>query len=313
MADILLPAGGLPLTIFAGIPSPFLHSVLEEAKRHYQHQGGYSLRRIEALSGLRGAQYRTHIINQTLKSVTQYVVQKRVNKKDEQQYSPSHISIVFLESNIDHENDLLLRSFFPFAQCVKIACIEIPWAEIALEDLLALFFQAVENMPQWGTFQNMACWALPIQNFQCPGPQNLQAICLQRMYNTPDEPPLTKSVIEHRTCSSGNRNECPKCPNRGREVPSDERGICFIRGTHGKARAPEERGDVKILLDSLYRFGYPLDDSVHFDAQFPKGKQIQEETFDCVINGLVPAKNSGRRAYVNIYPDDFVRVPLKKK
>lgn len=317
MADILLPTGGLPLTIFAGVPGAFLHDVQTDAKRHYQHQGGYSLRRIEILSGLRGAQYRAHIISQTLKTITKYIIQKRIDvpkkKKDnssrEKVYSPNHVSIIFLESDNDGENELLLQNFFPFAHCIKICKGETPWAEMPLGDLLALFYRAVDDMPLWGAFQGMACWALPIRNFLYPGPNSLREICFQRIQDVPAEPPIIKSIINHKKCFGG--RGCPNCPNQSTEVPCDARGLCFVRGTHGKARAPEELPSEKTLLDALYRFGYPLNDSAHFDTQFPKGREIPEEMFECVLNGRVPAKNTGRRTYVNIYPDDFVRVPKK--
>ena len=57
------------------------------------------------------------------------------------------------------------------------------------------------------------------------------------------------------------------------------------------------------LLRSVYRFGAPLPDGFHHDAQFEDGRHFKAMDFECSRNGSILVSAS----HANIYPNDYVR------
>ena len=99
-------------------------------------------------------------------------------------------------------------------------------------------------------------------------------------------------------------------PRQTRRAFVDNRDIVFLcadrSAYHGLARELSEEDEIEAvqrLLQSLFRFGAPLPDGFHHDAQ-PKTGKFTEQAFDCPIAGEQPQSGG----YANIYPDDFVRM-----
>ncbi len=63
--------------------------------------------------------------------------------------------------------------------------------------------------------------------------------------------------------------------------------------------------DLREILRSMYRFGAPLPQGFHHDAQLEDGSRFHGARFDCSRKGELPVTGT----HVNIYPNDFVRCP----
>lgn len=93
----------------------------------------------------------------------------------------------------------------------------------------------------------------------------------------------------------------------------DERGIVFPPDPtrHGPARElPKQASfdDFRRVLNQLFRFGMPLSDGYHHDAQYPGTRAFTDVEFWCSRNGSLRVSGP----YANVYPNDFVRLPKKK-
>lgn len=88
----------------------------------------------------------------------------------------------------------------------------------------------------------------------------------------------------------------------------DARERLFLRdkAAHGVSRTvgDDDVKSVQRALNSIYRFGCPLPDALHFDVQ-PPGDSFFKEPFYCSVDG--PQEVTA--PYVNVYPNDKVRVP----
>jgi len=75
---------------------------------------------------------------------------------------------------------------------------------------------------------------------------------------------------------------------------------------HGQLPEIEPESKVAVLQDFLrgvYRFGTPLPDGFHHDAQLEGGRHFDGMSFDCSLNGSILVTAS----HVNLYPNDHVR------
>jgi hypothetical protein len=75
---------------------------------------------------------------------------------------------------------------------------------------------------------------------------------------------------------------------------------------HGQPPEISPESDLAVLqvfLRSVYRFGTPLPDGFHHDAQLERGHHFDRMSFDCSREGQIQVTAS----HANIYPDDYVR------
>jgi hypothetical protein len=61
--------------------------------------------------------------------------------------------------------------------------------------------------------------------------------------------------------------------------------------------------ELQDFLRSAYRFGAPLPDGFHHDAQLEEGRHFRNMSFQCSRNGPILVSAS----HANIYPNDYVR------
>lgn len=101
-----------------------------------------------------------------------------------------------------------------------------------------------------------------------------------------------------------------------KDAYKDTRSVVFPcarpREFHSVLREIESESSVEELRDFLrssYRFGVPLPDGFHHDAQFEAGRKFHKMPFDCTREG--PVVVSGPHA--NVYPNDFVRADVKDR
>ena len=90
----------------------------------------------------------------------------------------------------------------------------------------------------------------------------------------------------------------------------DARGVIFpcARATelHGGLPILEGNADIPELrhfLQGAYRFGAPVAEGFHHDAQLDGGRRFSQMEFDCSRDGLIPVTAS----HASIYPNDYVR------
>ena len=308
MAAINTLSGGIPLTIVAGAPSDKEKGLLAKLKKYYSTADNKSRRQFLFLSGLRGGCYRKHIINTTIDNLYDYLSSKRKNL-DSNQFTPTHISVAYLESQNEEENARLIDSFFTFAQLIRIKLVRHAWSEYSDEELFSELRDAINNIPSWAGFQGMCGLTLPLKNFKLSKDKTLYDLCLSQAHTLCMEPSTIKNNITANPCKKDS-GACPHCPhNKKGKVPRDDRGLCFVKGGHGFPRK-QENGALKnnlVFINSLYRFGLPLQVTEHYDVQFEGGKKIDAKTFVCSVNGEVPQDGQSCR-YVNIYPNDYIRI-----
>lgn len=309
-------AGGVPLTVLAGIPDELRNPVLTRLKKHFRTKDGTSLRAFEILSGQKkGAEYRNHSITRCLGVLAKRIQIKK--DKNQKQSNPTHISVVYLESQQEQENNNLLEKFFSFAQCVKIPRGDKCWDVYSEEDLADLFIKSINSMPSWKNIQGLKRIYLPLKHFTC-NDEKLFTVCLKRVKDFPEQPPIVKKVILQSQCI---KKKCGRCPQlEGKQIPRDSEGRCFVssardgspygaEGVWEKVEEGEQTADgflySIIYINSYYRFGLPIPTGTHFDVQYPGERQIQEKTFWCPQRGYMPKKACN---YVNIYPNDTVNI-----
>jgi hypothetical protein len=74
---------------------------------------------------------------------------------------------------------------------------------------------------------------------------------------------------------------------------------------HGQPPEVDQDSDISVLQDflrSVYRFGTPLPDGFHHDAQLEGGVSFQQMSFDCSRNGSISVSSD----HANLYPNDYV-------
>jgi hypothetical protein len=94
----------------------------------------------------------------------------------------------------------------------------------------------------------------------------------------------------------------------------DARRIAYLiahpSAYHAEPRTKGEDADLVTLLNqlrTLYRFGAGLPPGLHHDAIYRDGSAFKRTPFQCSQAG----HREVSAAYVNIYPDDFLRIPKK--
>jgi hypothetical protein len=76
-----------------------------------------------------------------------------------------------------------------------------------------------------------------------------------------------------------------------------------LHGPLPQIDTPDAVSALQYFLRSAYRFGTPLPDGFHHDAQLERGRHFREMKFQCTRNGSILVSAS----HVNIYPNDYVR------
>lgn len=312
-------AGGIPLTVLAGLPSSLQDAVKGKLERHYRAFDGNALRAFEFLSGLReGGEYRSRAIKSSLEALGKRIQAKK--RKNERQENPTHLSMVFLESFKESENDLLLESFFAFAQCVKIQRTDRQWSSYTADELKDFFIEAIDTMPSRSDTQGLKYVFLPLEHFLLAEKRTLLTECFERVKNFPQESPIVKEIIPFELCA---HKRCDHCPHKARtDRPVDARGLCFVSSARDGSpygankiwenlqttEADEKIYYSKVFLSAYYRFGVPILPGTHFDVQYPGRKKIAKNMFYCPQRKKrVPKKQS---VYVNIYPNGTINTPI---
>lgn len=310
-----------PMFVLAGFPpsiSNATRKILETA-----HRPG--CRVIHVPSGERDTNlYSKNYVNQLLEAVAGFTVRKRRNDKNGV-VSPASIVLFYVPSE---DEDLLLFEFDFWA-------FPIPLFELSERGLngktLRHSTEAIENalrraMSPNGIVKTEAAAIanrvktsnerdyvrLPPRNFKVKGLGKLSDLFLQmrrgeRKWNEKAAELVSKPY---------NKETLPRLPEaKTRYAFQDDRNIIFLQphptAYHGRTREMDDfdAEAAKQTLRSLYRFGAPLEQGFHHDAQKEHGAKLDREIFECCVEGDVRV----RGPHANIYPDDFIRGESKQK
>lgn len=108
------------------------------------------------------------------------------------------------------------------------------------------------------------------------------------------------------------RDDIARIPaQKTRRVFVDDRGMAFLiahpKAFDGRAREVETEDDtagILSVLRALYRFGGAIAPGLHHDAQRSDGTALGGAVFHCERKGSIRVEGD----YVNIYPNDFIRI-----
>jgi hypothetical protein len=150
---------------------------------------------------------------------------------------------------------------------------------------------------------------LPPENFQLTRSRQLKSLFLEMRTG---ERPWDDGLEEAATVKA-TREELPHhVPQGSRDIFRDHRELWFPKDQtdHGRLRTLEQNSETRQrmgLLRSSYRFGVPLPNGFHHDAQLAGDSPLSGMSFMCTEKGEIRPSCD----YVNIYPDDFVRPSSK--
>lgn len=88
----------------------------------------------------------------------------------------------------------------------------------------------------------------------------------------------------------------------------DSRNIIFpvTRVNEGELKFKEGEVNPKHFLSGIFRLGFSVDAGFHFDVTHARKPTLNGYRFNCSINGVFLSRGNG---YLNIYLNDFIRVP----
>jgi hypothetical protein len=146
---------------------------------------------------------------------------------------------------------------------------------------------------------------LPPMNFKVSHAEQLADIFREMMRQETPWGDEISSIPRLSVTSDDLRNHVKKGVKK--VVLSDVRGLLFPHDPHEHGRErelqPEPSSDERRhLMRSYFRFGVPLRNGLHHDAQFA-GRPLRGERFECSHRGPLDLNCS----HANIYPNDFVR------
>lgn len=156
------------------------------------------------------------------------------------------------------------------------------------------------------TLSSSEPFLLPPENFRVSSDEKLAGLFLQlrRRERLWDDqlPELHSETVTGKQLPRNLHSQARK------KVYVDSRNLYFPvdRGAHGLLRELDddcESEERQRFLRSAFRFGAPIGDGFHHDAQFI-GRDLDGVTFECCQNGDV----EGTGSHANIYPNDYVRL-----
>lgn len=306
----------IDLFLIAGIPHP-LNVRIEESLRNIE---GTSAKVVTVSSVSHdGPLYRNSTVQSLLRSAGQFSVKRLGSQAADAPPRPRRMALFYVPASDDH---LLLKAFDYFIFPVplrelaefdelghqkrhdRISCERAVAAalEMYARELVTLIQPRIEG--RRSTEQLL----LPPQNFHLPhqviGSFFLELTRRTRSWGDAALAEVESEVFEH--------EQLPKFlrPQERLAMFRDARNVIFpcARATQLHWRLPElgPNSEVELFQDflrSTYRFGAPLPDGFHHDAQLEWGNEFDRMQFDCSREGRIEVSGS----HANIYPNDFIR------
>jgi len=320
-----LPASGreqVELLLLAGLPNP-LHnraSVLLEAIF------GGNAKVIAVPSAVEdGVLFSSRTIETLLRGAADFVIHRHKTTPHDLPPTPKHI-ILFYVPAVDDEKLLSALDFFVFpVRLLALANYDesghqkrhnIGAFEGAIEAALATSRVAAEFLGdvkrRISSVRSNEPLLLPPGNFHLADGTKLTRVFRELRRGTRTwKDPLPEVSVE-----TFDRDRLRFLrPNDRKDIYRDARRVVFpcarpeeFHSLRRELDIESEQSEWRNFLRNAYRFGVPLPDGFHHDAQFEGGREFDKMVFDCASDGPVLVSGS----HANIYPNDYIRAHSKK-
>jgi hypothetical protein len=305
------------LLLLAGLPNP-LHNRIEEFLKELA--GVYS--KVIAVSSAShdGPLYRKHPVASLLQAAADFSVRRLRNRSENQPPRPRRIALFYVPAD-DDQNLLSAFDFFVFPVPLRelanfdeaghqkrhnrIVC------ERAIQKAFEIYSSELIGslQPRIEGRRSSEPLLLPPLNFHLPQRKLQQAFCeLTRRIRT-WENAMPEGVVPEMF----GREQLPGFLDYQERqlIFRDARDVIFpcarANELHWTPPDVQPESDLRVLQDflrSVYRFGTPLPEGFHHDAQLEWGRHFDNMRFDCSRNGPISVTGS----HANVYPNDYVRI-----
>jgi hypothetical protein len=314
----LISTTPVDLLLLAGLPNP-LHKRIEEFLKELA--GVYSKVIAVSSASYDGPLYRQATVTILLRAAAEFSIRRLKNRGENQPPRPRRIVLFYVPTD-DDEQLLSAFDFFVFPVPLRdlaefdeaghqkrhdrLVC------EQAIRKAFDVYSRELIGLlqPRIEIRKSSEPLLLPPRNFHLPQRKLQQSFCeLTRRTRTwenamPDGVHPEMFGHEQLPAFLGYQER--------QLIFRDARDVIFpcARANELHWRPPDDlqpESDVRVLQDflrSIYRFGTPLPDGFHHDAQLEWGRTFDEMAFDCSRNGVIPVTGT----HANIYPNDFVRI-----
>ena len=304
------------LLLLAGLPHP-LHTRIEEYLKDLA--GEYSKVIAVASGSHDGPLYRKNPVASLLRAAAEFSVRRLRNKGENQPPRPRRIVLFYVPADDDQ---YLLSAFDFFVFPVPLRDLTV-YDEAghqkrhnrgACEEAVQKAFEVYSReligslQPRIESRRSSEPLLLPPLNFHLPQ-RRLHQIFVELTRGTRTwEDAMPDGIVPEMF----DRQQLPEFlgHQERQAIFRDARDVIFpcARATelHGQLPEVEPKSDLSVLQDFLrrvYRFGTPLPDGFHHDAQLEGGRRFYNMSFDCSRNGAVAVTAS----HANLYPNDYVR------
>lgn len=318
-----LPAGTsqsttpVDLLLLAGLPHP-LHSRIEEFLKELA--GVYSKVIAMSSSSHDGPLYRQHPVASLLRAAADFSIRRLKSRGENQPPRPRRIVLFYVPADDDQQ---LLRAFDFFVFPVPLrdlaafdeaghqnrhnrsAC------EQAIKKAFAVYSRELIGslQPRIESRKSSEPLLLPPLNFHLSERKLQQAFCELTRRTRTWENAMPDGIVPEMF----DREQLPEFlrPQERQMIFRDTRNVIFpcarASELHGQLPEIKLESNLPVLQDFLrgaYRFGTPLPDGFHHDAQLEGGRHFHQMGFDCSRNGPISVTAS----HVNLYPNDYVRI-----
>ena len=305
------------LLLLAGLPHP-LHSRIGEFLKELA--GVYS-KVIAVPSGSHdGPLYRQPPVNTLLRAAAEFSIRRLKSRSDYQPPRPRRIVLFYVPAYDDQQLlgafdffvfPVPLRDLASFDEAGRQERHNRSACERAVQKGFDVYSRELIGslQPRIESRKSSEPLLLPPLNFHLPRRRLQQAFCeLTRRTRTWDDAMPDNIVPE-----MFDHDRLPEFLDyQERQVIfRDARNVIFPCARAGELhwRRPEIEPQCQVValqdfLRSVYRFGTPLPDGFHHDAQLEGGRHFHSMSFDCSRNGLISVTAS----HANLYPNDYVRI-----
>ena len=313
--NIIPRAGNLKLYVIAGFPKGTAPAILKRLQDYFPSA---NMQFLGLPFGTGGAGlYGQGAVEALLRSVAEFAIRRRVNSERANRPAvPGRLILLYVPAP-DEENLLTVFDFF---------CLPVPlkgprcdshrpdgWRldpEVAANVVRDAIRELETGDRPAPNLPRNAVITLPPDNFRPERNAQTLAECLIEFRQGKLNMEEIEKAVE---IKKFNNDELPNVL-KGKKKSYfyvDYRGIVFPpadaeTGDHGPARELSEDPNVnsiKIRMNQLYRRGTPLHPGFHHDAQYPNGREMNEDQFCCREHGDVLVSGT----HANIYPNDVIR------
>lgn len=254
--------------------------------------------------------YSPKVIIQTIKSIKNFI-SKAIDDHVKDISLPNHLSCIYLPPAKEFHHRLLIEYFCGFARCLPIEIDYEKFIVLSQSRQVQILIDTITNMNTFRKFCSAPTFCLPLRNFICRDGRLLRDKCVTRILSSPELFPIDDKWMFIRKCKD--ERGCTKCQRAApppKSVAVDKRKLCFVNGApHGKSWNLINDSDRELLmLESFYRFGWPIKSGTQCDVQKPKNNNLGEVSFECQKHGKVPENICKKADHANIYCNDVVNI-----